>query len=64
MVFTKVWAENWTSTNVMTLKEHVLFFRSENMATLALRNVADGDIRLQHCVDTQSYTHITQLAND
>ena len=34
LVFTWFWAENWTSADVMTLKELVLLLRSENIVTL------------------------------
>ena len=32
--FACFWAENWTSADMMTLKEPVLLLRSENMVTL------------------------------
>ena len=36
LLFTKFWAENWTSADLVVFKEPVLLLRSENMVTLVL----------------------------
>ena len=36
LVFTSIWAEKWTSADMMTLDEPVLLLHSENMVTLLL----------------------------
>ena len=38
LAFTCLWAESWTSVDVITLKEPVFLLRSENMETLHFNN--------------------------